>query len=157
MQDMNAIVVIGTKDANIMPNGNIFGFASVLFNMASNSIYVDVICSHVGIKGAGEALLKSVENIGKLLSMSKITLKSVDSAIGFYEKYGYYRTEECEKDALCEMERDLTRPRSRSHNSKRSSRGGRRSSRGGKRSRTSHIRQNKNRKTRKNAETTTAR
>lgn len=140
IQNMDAIVVIGTKDANIMPNGNIYGFALVFFDMVSNSIYVDVICSHVGIKGAGEALLKSLENIGKLLSISKIALKSVNSAIGFYEKYGFYKTGECEKNMLCEMERDLIRTRSR---------GSKQSNRGGKLNKTLNKRSPKNRRTQK--------
>ena len=57
---------------NILPNGNIYGFALVEFHEKYNSIYIDVICSHLGIKGAGDVLIKTVEDISRKLLMSEI-------------------------------------------------------------------------------------
>jgi hypothetical protein len=42
---------------NLLPNGNIYGFALINFDEMNNSILIDVICSHVGIKYAGEILI----------------------------------------------------------------------------------------------------
>jgi len=93
--DMDAVVIIGSS-MNILPNGNIFGFATIKFDEKQNSIYVDVICSHIGIKGAGELLLNMIEYISRKLLITKMYLKSVSSAIAFYEKYGFIK-----KDNLC--------------------------------------------------------
>jgi hypothetical protein len=59
----------------------------------TNSIYVDVICSHIGIKGAGELLLNEIEEISRNLFITKVRLNSVKGAIPFYEKYGFIKTE----------------------------------------------------------------
>jgi hypothetical protein len=90
---VDAIVVIGSP-MNILPNGNIFGFASINFMERSNSIYVDVLCSHKGIKGAGGILMNALETISKKLLFTRIYLKSVKSAIPFYEKYGFKKYNE---------------------------------------------------------------
>ena len=82
---------------NILPNGNIYGFDVIVFDETKNALYIDVICSHIGIKSAGDTLIKAVESISKQLLMSKITLTSVESAIPFYEKYGFIK-----KDASCD-------------------------------------------------------
>jgi predicted GNAT family N-acyltransferase len=68
---------------------NIFGFALIKFDQKHNSIYIDVICSHIGIKCAGDILIKEIEYISKTLSMTEIYLKSVNTAISFYERYGF--------------------------------------------------------------------
>jgi len=91
----DAIIIIGSS-SNILPNGNVYGFASINFDESTNSIYIDVICSHIGIKGAGDILINEIENISKVLLINKITLTSVKSAITFYEKYGFVK-----KDNLC--------------------------------------------------------
>jgi hypothetical protein len=92
----DAVVVIGSS-INLLPNGNIYGFALINFDEAHNSIYIDVICSHNGIKYAGEILLQKIQDICGKLFMTKIHLKSVKSAISFYEKYGFTK-----KEPLCD-------------------------------------------------------
>lgn len=50
--NVDAVIIIGsTSTMKILPNGNIFGFALINFDEKTNSIYIDVICSHIGIKG----------------------------------------------------------------------------------------------------------
>lgn len=93
--DVDAVVII-SSGMNILPNGNIFGFALINFDEKTNSIYIDVICSHIGIKGAGDILINKIEDISRKLFIKKIQLKSVKSAISFYEKYGFTKF-----DSLC--------------------------------------------------------
>ena len=87
----DAIVVLG-DNTPLVPNGNIFGFATILFYESQNQIYIDVICSHSGVQGAGEHLLLSVENIGRKLLFHEVSLRSLTQVIPFYEKYGYRKT-----------------------------------------------------------------
>ena len=91
----DAVVIIGSS-MNILPNGNIYGFALINFDEKHNSIYIDVICSHIGIKGAGDILITAIQDLCGKLFMTKIYLKSIKSAIPFYEKYGFIK-----KDQLC--------------------------------------------------------
>jgi hypothetical protein len=93
--NVDAVVIIGSS-MNILPNGNIFGFALINFDEEKNSIYIDVICSHIGISGAGEFLIKTIHDICSKLLMTKIYLTSVKSAISFYEKYGFIK-----KNPIC--------------------------------------------------------
>ena len=97
----DAVIIIGSS-MNVLPNGNIFGFALINFDEKHNAIYIDVICSHIGMKGVGEILMNEIENINKKLSMTDIYLKSVKSAISFYEKYGFTKHDKsC--DDMCLM------------------------------------------------------
>jgi ribosomal protein S18 acetylase RimI-like enzyme len=99
--NVDAVVIIGSS-INILPNGNIFGFALIKFDEETNSIYIDVICSHTGIKGAGDILINEIEEISRRLFIEKIRLTSVDTAISFYEKYGFTKIESlC--DDMCVM------------------------------------------------------
>ena len=93
---VDAIVAVGSP-GDLLPNGSVFGFALIQFNDKTNSIYIDVICSHIGIKYGGEILMKEIDNICKSLFMTQIRLRSVDSAISFYERYGFSK-----RDDLCE-------------------------------------------------------
>jgi hypothetical protein len=105
-KQVDAVVVIGSS--NILPNGNLFGFALIKFDEHNNAIYIDVICSHIGIKGAGEFLLKTLEHIGRTLLMTEIYLTSVKTAITFYEKYGYIKIHKsCEQ--MCLMLKSIRR------------------------------------------------
>jgi len=105
-KQVDAVVVIGSS--NILPNGNLFGFALIKFDEHNNGIYIDVICSHIGIKGAGEFLLKTLEHIGRTLLMTEIYLTSVKTAITFYEKYGYIKIHKsCEQ--MCLMFKSIRR------------------------------------------------
>jgi ankyrin repeat protein len=101
LANADAIVVVGSS-MNVLPNGNMFGFASINFDKIHNSIYIDVICSHAGIKGAGDFLIKEIESICRKLSMEKITLQSVKSAIPFYLKYGFTKKKKSCND-MCLM------------------------------------------------------
>lgn len=94
--NVDAVIIIGST-MDILPNGNIFGFALINFDEKTNSIYIDVICSHIGIKGAGDILINEIEYISRRLFVTKIQLKSVKSAISFYEKYGFIK-----RDNLCD-------------------------------------------------------
>ena len=107
----DAIVIIGSKN-NILPNGNIFGFALINIDNPGRepkSIYIDVICSHTGIQGAGEILINATEYIGRKLSMNHIYLRSVPSAENFYKKYGFLKySQECNYDG-CIMRKYINR------------------------------------------------
>ena len=92
----DAVVIIGSK-MNLLPNGNIYGFTLINFDEINNSIYIDVICSHIGIKYCGDILIHAIQNMCVKLFMTKIYLKSVNSAISFYEKYGFTK-----KNPLCD-------------------------------------------------------
>ena len=93
-----------------MPNGNIFGFALINFNENDNSVYIDVICSHIGVKYAGDILIRSINYICSILFIKKITLNSVSSAISFYERYGFYKKGLCQNsEELCEMEKIIVK------------------------------------------------
>jgi len=109
----DAIVVIGTKGIDIYPNGNVFGFALINFQ-DDNSVYIDVICSHLGVKYAGDFLIKSIDNICKKLFITRIKLKSVTDAISFYERYGFVKIRVCDNNKeLCEMVK-IVPPKSKS-------------------------------------------
>lgn len=105
IDDADAVVVVGSS-MNILPNGNIFGFALIQFHEKYNSIYIDIICSHIGIKGAGDILIKALEYISKKLFMTEIYLTSVKSAITFYEKYGFTKYDKLCND-MCIMIKSL--------------------------------------------------
>ena len=109
----DAVVIIGSS-MNILPNGNIFGFALINFNEKSNSIYIDIICSHIGIKGAGDILINEIEDISRKLLITKIYLKSVKSAILFYEKYGFIKY-----DKLCDNMRVMIKSINKKNGGKR--------------------------------------
>lgn len=98
--EADAVVVIG--DFNVLPNGNIFGFALLNFNVDDNSLYISIFCSHTGIYGAGEILMKQIQNICKTLLITHVHLTSVKDAVSFYEKYGFVRHDpSCVQ--MCEM------------------------------------------------------
>jgi hypothetical protein len=127
---VDAVVIIGSS-MDLLPNGNIYGFALINLDEKHNSIYIDVICSHVGIKSAGDILLKAIEDMCRKLFMTKIYLKSVKSAISFYEKYGFIKKDKlC--DNMCLMIKTLNKKN------------------GGKRKTNKQKKAKKNRKTRKN-------
>ena len=103
--NVDAVIIIGST-MDILPNGNIFGFALINFDEKTNSIYIDVICSHIGIKGAGDILINQIEDISRRLFIGKIHLKSVKSAISFYEKYGFIKNDKlC--DDMCTMIKNI--------------------------------------------------
>jgi hypothetical protein len=107
IQDADAVVVVGSS-MNILPNGNIFGFALIQFHEKYNSIYIDVICSHIGIKGAGDILINDLIYISKKLFMTEIYLTSVKSAITFYEKYGFTKYDKLCND-MCLMIKSMNK------------------------------------------------
>lgn len=98
--EADAVIVIG--DSKILPNGNIFGFALLNFNIDDNSVYISIFCSHTGIYGAGEILMKQIQNICKTLMITRVRVTSVKDAISFYEKYGFVKDDSsCVR--ICEM------------------------------------------------------
>ena len=106
----DAIIAISSTGINILPNGNIFGFALINFNEKDNSVHIDVICSHTGIKYAGEIVLNSIDYMCNILLITKIKLNSVSTAVTFYEKYGFKKKELCENNKdLCEMEKNISK------------------------------------------------
>ena len=104
MRGSHAIIVIGSNGMEILPNGNLFAFALIELNERKNLMYLDVICSNNGIQGAGQILMTEIERVAKTIFITKIVLKSVFGAIGFYEKYGFAKKGVCENnEELCEM------------------------------------------------------
>ena len=105
--EVDAVIIIGSQ-MNILPNGNIYGFALLKFDESKNSIYIDVICSHSGIKGAGDILINEIQKLCRTLLMTEIHLTSVENAISFYEKYGFIKHDiECED--MCLMKKSVKR------------------------------------------------
>ncbi len=92
------ILVIGEN----LPYGNIYGFCAITFKKKTYNtsyghneeqyIYADFICSHSNIQYAGDKLLTELFNIAKICNINKIKLESVESAVKFYEKYGFNKT-----------------------------------------------------------------
>lgn len=109
LKKSDAVIVIGEKGIELLPNGNMFAFAILQFKEQTNSLYIDVICSHSGIKYAGEILIKELENISKMLIYTSITLQSVSSAISFYEKYGFIKSKKCDVTDLCYMKKNIVK------------------------------------------------
>ena len=103
--NVDAVIIIGST-MDILPNGNIFGFALIKFDEKTNSIYIDIICSHIGIKGAGDMLINKIEDMSRRLFITKIQLQSVKSAITFYQKYGFIKNDNlC--DDMCTMIKNI--------------------------------------------------
>lgn len=117
---VDAVIVIGSS-MNILPNGNIYGFALIQFDEIKNLLYIDLICSHTGIRGAGIKMMKEIEKICNKLMMDVIKLTSIESAISFYEKYGFVKkTSSCK--TMCIMTKTVVKKSSsRSSKSPRSS------------------------------------
>jgi predicted GNAT family N-acyltransferase len=112
----DAVIVIGSS-MNILPNGNVFGFALMKFDEKSNSMYIDVICSHTGIKGVGDILMKEIENMTRTVLMKDIYLTSVKSAISFYKKYGFVKQDELCYD-MCFMMKEIKNDTKKEKNTK---------------------------------------
>ena len=117
---VDAVVVIGSS-MNILPNGNIYGFALIEFDIKNDSVHIDVICSHYGVRGAGEKLIKEVEIICNKVHLNQIYLTSVDTAITFYEKYGFVKNRKHCVD-MCLMTKVLKKSSSKSPKSPKSPR-----------------------------------
>lgn len=98
----DVVVIITSNLINILPNGSVFGFATIIFDEVQNLIYIDVICSHYGTKNVGSILIHTIEDIGKKLLMERIKLTSVKSAISFYQQFGFHKlVDTC--DTMCDM------------------------------------------------------
>jgi ribosomal protein S18 acetylase RimI-like enzyme len=138
--NVDAVVIIGSS-MNILPNGNIFGFALITFE-GNHTMYIDVICSHIGIKGAGDILINEIEYIARKLLMTEIYLESVKSAISFYEKYGFTKQKKsC--DDMCIMIKSIKKKSGgKKIKTKKKKNGGKK--------RKTNKKINKNKKTRKN-------
>lgn len=89
VEDAHFIIAITVSETPILPNGVVFGFAAITIQELSNSMHVDIICSHVGIKNAGDALVRSLEHLSRILFITSIKLIAVPAAISFYEHYGF--------------------------------------------------------------------
>jgi hypothetical protein len=106
----DALIILSSKkifeNDVFQKDEKIYGFAIVYFDEDKNKILIDIFCSHKDVKGAGEILIKNIETIAKTLSMGEIYLKSIKSAITFYEKFGFKKIEEsCEQ--MCLMVKSL--------------------------------------------------
>ena len=102
----DAIIILSSKGMKLLPNGNIFAFSVIQFNEETNSIFIDILCSHIGIKYAGDILMKAITTMANQLFITTIHLTSISSAVAFYEKYGFYKKGVCEEDTtLYKMEK----------------------------------------------------
>jgi hypothetical protein len=104
-EEVDAVYVLGSPrvgSKNILPSGNIYGFALVNFDEYKNELYIEMICSHSDIKYAGESMIKHLSEICKKLDISAIRLKSVEKAVSFYEKYGFEKINKSCND-MCVM------------------------------------------------------
>lgn len=102
MADSDAIIILSDSNG-VLPNGNIFSFATLDFN--DTFVYISIFCSHKGIYGAGEILLNEIECLCKTLFMTSIHLTSIKNAITFYEKYGFIRDGKGER--VCKMSKTV--------------------------------------------------
>jgi len=109
--DADMVIVI-SDSIGLLPNGNIFGFALLNFNVDDNSLYISIFCSHTGIYGAGEVLMKQIQDICKTLLITRVHLTSVKDAVSFYEKYGFVKHDpSCV--SMCEMTKILSKGKTR--------------------------------------------
>jgi hypothetical protein len=105
---VDAVVIIRSSNPLTLPGVPIFGCALIYFDekKIKNSIYIDIICSDTRTKYNGEFLIKQIEDICRTLGMNQIYLKSYKSAIRFYEKYGFIKSDDTCED-LCLMTKKL--------------------------------------------------
>jgi hypothetical protein len=103
--EVDAVVIIRSS-INPLPDVPIFGFALIKFNEKKNSIYIDVICSDKRTKCTGKFLLEQIQDICRTVFMTDIHLQSVQSAIPFYEKYGFTKSDKLCKN-MCLMTKSL--------------------------------------------------
>lgn len=85
--DSDAVCVLSTT-RDIFPNGNIVGIATFTF-LPMRILHHDLICSHSGVQGAGDILMRVSETIGRQTNCLMIRLDSTYAAVSFYEKYGF--------------------------------------------------------------------
>ena len=102
--DSDAVFVVGSYEnpGAILPSGKIYGFVLINFNELRKELYIEIFCTHSGMKYVGEHIMKQLTKISEILEFSAIRLKSVASAISFYEKYGFEKTVESYED-MCVM------------------------------------------------------
>jgi hypothetical protein len=105
----DAIIIIGSKNQDILPNGNIYGIALISFDEKYNNIYIDLLSTHIGTKNVGNILLNELEYICRKLYIQNIKLRSIKKTILFYMKYNYkIKDIICNNDEiLYEMEKNL--------------------------------------------------
>ena len=102
------IVLVISGNGQLMPNGNIYGFSLLQIHKHSNSVYAGFICSNNKVRYGGDNIMRSIEFICNILYIQKITLQSVQSAISFYERYGFNITGSCtDKHIVCDMEKNM--------------------------------------------------
>lgn len=95
LNNCTMLVIIGEN----LPYGTIYSFSAISYISESiNTIYgiekdtylyADYICSHKNIKYAGDKLMNSLFQISNALDINKFQLEPVESAVSFYEKYGF--------------------------------------------------------------------
>ena len=102
------IVLVISGNGQLMPNGNIYGFSLLQIHKHSNSVYAGFICSNNKVRYGGDNIMRSIEFICNILYIQKITLQSVQSAISFYERYGFNIIGSCtDKHIVCDMEKNM--------------------------------------------------
>ena len=102
------IVLVISGNGQLMPNGNIYGFSLLQIHKHSNSVYAGFICSNHKVRYGGDNIMRSIEFICNILYIQKITLQSVQSAISFYERYGFNIIGSCtDKHIVCDMEKNM--------------------------------------------------
>jgi len=102
---VDAVVIIRSS-INPLPDVPIFGFALIKFDQTQNLIYIDVICSDIRTKYTGKFLIEQIHDICRTVFMTDIHLQSVQSAIPFYEKYGFTKSDKLCKN-MCLMTKSL--------------------------------------------------
>lgn len=95
IDNCSMLVIIGDN----LPYGNIYSFSAISYiSEPINTIYgieydrylyADYICSHINVKYAGEKILNSLFELSRLFDINEIKLEPVESAVKFYEKYGF--------------------------------------------------------------------
>jgi hypothetical protein len=101
----DVLIVLSSPYSMVFPNGNIFAVSLIRFCEDDNSLFLDLISSHIGTKYAGEKMMKHIIDISELLFFSKIKLESLPETIRFYEKYCFIKT--VQHELVCEMEKQL--------------------------------------------------
>ena len=68
-----------------------------LIKSRKGNAYISLICSD---KGAGTALLRASEELGRFAGFTQLTLDAIGPAVGFYKKYGYIESDDaCDRNA----------------------------------------------------------
>ncbi len=121
LNECNIIMIIIKKNIDIKiskPSETLSGFSGLKYDHNPN-LYLHIICKNPIItKGFGSHAIQEIEKIAKLLNFEGIEFSAVNSAIGFYEKQGYDKTDKTCNAKECIMKKILNGGKKKKSNRK---------------------------------------